>query len=138
MENSVYKVAFIKDMIFDLCVNRTMLLAPDRFMTEEDRDWFEMRLLEAYGVVCETIAFLLAEGGNVDCCGEVNFTLLKKYKLHSRLLPVKIESSLVNIVCDMWMSEYLSQPSEAAKAALADLRSMALKQDARFNRNSNL
>lgn len=138
MENSVYKVAFVKDMIFDLCVNKTMGLSPDRFITEEDRDWFEVRLSEAYCLVCETIAFLLMGDGRECCCEELNFTLLKKYKLHNRFLPVKIENALVAIVCDRWMEEYLSLPGETAKVALSDLRSMALKQDAKFNRNSNL
>lgn len=138
MENSVYKIAFVSDMVFDLCVNKTMLLSPDKFITEEDRDWFDMRLSEAQGVVRGVIPFLLAEGGDDKCCDEMCFSLYKKYRLHQSLLPVKIENVLVNIICDMWLGEYLGVESELAKTSLEELKSVALRQDSKFNRNSNI
>lgn len=137
MENSVYKIAFVSDMLFDLCVNKTMLLSPEKFITEEDRDWFDMRLSEAQGVVRGVITFLLAEGDD-RCCDEMCFSLYKKYRLHQSLLPVKIENALVNIICDMWLREYLGVESATAKVSLEELKSVALRQDGKFNRNYNI
>ncbi|MEG0499496.1 MAG: hypothetical protein RR550_00060 [Rikenellaceae bacterium] len=137
MENSVYKIAFVSDMVFDLCVNKTMLLSPEKFITEEDRDWFDMRLSEVQGMVRQTIAFLLAADDGV-CCGELCFSVYHKYRLHQTLLPVKIETAMVAIICDMWLGEYLGVVSETGKNALAELKSVALRQDGKFKRNSNL
>lgn len=137
MENRVYKIAFVEDMIFDLCVNKSLLVSPSLPMTDEDREWFNVRLGEALCIVREKIVFLLAEDDK-PYCEPLCFSLIHKYRLHQTSLPMKIENALVEVICGRWVEENLGESNEAAAAALAALKSMALRQDSKYNRNSNI
>lgn len=137
MEDNIYKVAFVEDMLFDLCVNKTMLLSPDKFLTEDDRDWFDIRLAASLSVVREHIAFLLAESDSLNC-DRLCFTLLKRYRLHCVSLPIKIETALIDIVCGDWLREYAATDSDMAGRSLAELRRMAWRQDGGFGRKNNI
>lgn len=135
MENNIYKIAFVEDMIFDLCVNKTMLLSPDKFITDEDRDWFDVRLWEIMGLLREKIAFLLSQEDNM-CSDVMCLSVVRKYRFHHTILAVKIETAIIDNICEKWLKEYLATNSDMGQAAFAELKSFALKQDNNYKRNS--
>lgn len=134
MENSIYKIAFVRDMLFDLCVNKTMMLSEDNSITTEDRDWFDLRLIEADFRVREVIAFLLCEDVKDE---NLCYSLFKKHRFHTSMLPVKIENAIVAIVCSKWYAEKKGNVSFSEVEAIDELRSLAIRQSDKYSRKSN-
>lgn len=135
MENNIYKIAFVEDMIFDLCVNKTMLLSPEKFITDEDRDWFDLRLWETMGLIREKIAFLLSEE-DAMCADVMCLSLERKYRFHHTILAVRIETAIIDTICEKWLREYLATENDMGKNAFDELKSFALRQDKNYKRNS--
>lgn len=134
MENSIYKVAFLSDMLFDLCVNKTMMLSVENQITTEDRDWFELRLAEADSRVREVIAFLLCDRDEDE---NLCYSLLKKHRFHASMLPIKIENAIVAIICSKWFAENGGTIAFSEQEAIGELHSLALKQSDKYSRKSS-
>lgn len=134
MENSIYKIAFVGDMLFDLCINKTMMLSSGKPITTEDKDWFELRLVEADIRVREIISFLLCDQEDDE---KLCFSLFKKHKLHAMILPIKIENAIVAIICSKWYIENGETSTFSEIEAINELHSLALKQSDKYIRKSN-
>lgn len=136
MENSIYKIAFLVDMLFDLSVNKCIMISQEKPLTTDDRDWFNLRLKEVDIKVRELICFLLAEQETKDTIDEESlcYTLYKKHIFHLSMLPVKIENLIVAYICEMWYVENGNNNIFSSHEAAAELKSLALKQSNKYSR----
>ena len=136
MENRIYNIGFLIDMLFNLSINKSMMLSDIKPMTEDNREWFNMKIIEADVKVREIISFLIADN-NLSDNESLCYSLLQKYLYHTSLMPMKIENALVAIVCQIWYDENGVKDIFSAKSAIEELHSLAIKQDKSNSRKTN-
>ncbi len=127
MENREYKVAFVEDMLFDLAINKTLALYPEKHIIDEDREWFNVAIREVEVRVKESLEFLLSIDCDTPHYEPLCFTLMNAHKLHRASLPPRIEKALIALVCDKWAADNGLKIKEIGDEAIATLRSVALK-----------
>ncbi len=149
MENSIFKVIFVEDTLFGLVINRTLPLAPDRVMSEEDREWFTSAINKADIEVREMISHLLNDSKcnciNEGCCNEcscllepLTYNIIRIESLHHKSIPMRIEEALIAIVYDRWCNEFNIDTPKIAADALNNLRKSSQRRNSKVSRVYNI
>lgn len=135
------KIAFLKEMLFRLVVDKVYWTAVERnnpeglLMSAEDRGWFEQVLKEAVPFIALSIeAISGSESVSQDEEGFC-FTVVPTSRYQRLFLADLLEKGLVAFLTNRWFSDKGAAAAVDLNEVLLQIKSVVLKTDEKQRRN---